>query len=217
MVSSLRQRCCALWIGGFLPSESLQNLVKIFNGEDLLGTADSNKGLPGHYLYPGHMVIAVKPLLVTTILGSCIAVCLWDSVSRIGGMNHFLLPFSGSPTSTPTPLHLELRYGDAATLNLIQHLVDQGCDKKRMQAKIFGGARVIEVLKGADTLGQRNFNAARDVLRKENIPILSSDIGGNLGRKVLFISSEGTVWVKYLDGGRIMEQEAAGNQPKKIV
>src|SRR5579864_2623576 len=89
---------------------------------------------PKHFLYPGQMFVAREPTVITTILGSCAALCLWDRKKKIGGMNHYLLP--DGTDSGPN----RLRYGNIANPALLNEIISMGCEVKDLQAKIFGGS-----------------------------------------------------------------------------
>jgi chemotaxis protein CheD len=149
------------------------------------------------YLEPGGMVAAVRPTEVTTILGSCVAVCLWDEQLRLGGMNHFLLPVApaGQPAS--------VRHGETAIPMLLRELERLGSQRQNLRAKLFGGAHV-----GAPppsgtrpTLGQRNAELARRLLAELGIPTVAEDLGGSAGRKLRFRTDDGTALVKLLGAG----------------
>jgi chemotaxis protein CheD len=138
------------------------------------------------YLHPGQIFTASHAVLVSTVLGSCVSVCLWDPVARVGGMNHFLLP-SG----------IGARYGTAAMELLIDGMVDRGALVARMVAKVFGGACVIERAPAAPTtIGARNVEVARQRLAASSIPIRAEQTGGRRGRKLLFHTGSGVAYVK---------------------
>ena len=145
------------------------------------------------YLHPGELFASVDACAVTTILGSCVAVCLWDPVSRIGGINHFLLP-EWNKTTQPSP-----RFGDVAMKALIDRLLALGAQRRRLEAKMFGGACVLRAFQEREThLGARNVGAAEKFLHDHNIPVVGSDVGGQRGRKLIFQIDDGTAWVKQL-------------------
>jgi chemotaxis protein CheD len=147
--------------------------------------------LPSAFLHPGQMLVSATPIRLTTIVGSCISVCLWDSVSRIGGVNHFLLPFGGGIGPST------LRFGNVAVARLIESLVALGSARADLVAKVFGGACVIDAfLERGEHLGMRNAQAAVDALAQERVPIVASDTGGRRGRKIIFDTASGTVWVR---------------------
>ena len=111
---------------------------------------------------------------MTTILGSCVAVCIWDPQAEVGGMNRFLLP-SGRPASP--------RFGDSAVALLIGRLLELGAHRSRMSAKVFGGACVLEAFRADEwSLGARNVEMAREQLAAASMPVVGEDVGGDLGR-----------------------------------
>ena len=145
------------------------------------------------YLHPGELFASVDACAVTTILGSCVAVCLWDPVSRIGGINHFLLP-EWNKTTQPSP-----RFGDVAMKALIDRLLALGAQRRRLEAKMFGGACVLQAFQEREShLGARNVGAAESFLSEHNIPVVGSDVGGPKGRKLIFHIDDGSAWVKQL-------------------
>ena len=142
-------------------------------------------------LYPGQVIAAAEPTMVTTILGSCVAVCLWDPLRQIGGLNHFMLPDAvGSAHHSP-------RFGSVACAKLVEQLVALGSDPRVLQAKVFGGASVVASLDTAGThLGLKNVAMARGFLERARIPLLAEEIGGTRGRRLVFMTDTGTAWVQ---------------------
>ncbi|HEV8435719.1 MAG TPA: chemotaxis protein CheD [Thermoanaerobaculia bacterium] len=146
--------------------------------------------IASRFLQPGHMVIATEPMQVTTILGSCVAVCMFDTTKRIGGINHFMLPLgSGRMTSSP-------RFGDVAMNELLNGLRNAGARLPFMRARVFGGASMFNELKPTATLGQKNVELALDFLARFGIDVIEIDTGGHRGRKVIYRTDEGTVCLK---------------------
>lgn len=144
------------------------------------------------YLPPGGLVVSAKPLEITTILGSCVSLCLWDERARIGGMNHYLLPVGGGNDQPE-------RYGDRANPALLDRLLDLGADLRRLRAKIFGGACVLTAFRnGATTFADRNVQAAEDFVREHGIPLVNADVRGNRGRKLRFRTDDGTALLRYV-------------------
>jgi chemotaxis protein CheD len=134
-----------------------------------------------------------EPAEATTILGSCVAVCLWDRPQRLGGANHFLLPHGTDCGNNAA------RFGNVAVDRLIAELVGLGSRKAHLQAKIFGGAAVIEAFRGGEEhLGAKNVSVARDLLRRQGIPIVAEDVGGHRGRKVIFHTDSGIALVRLI-------------------
>ncbi len=145
-----------------------------------------------HYLMAGGIFAQGTPHRVTTVLGSCVSVCLWDGMLSIGGINHYMLPFwNGEGLASP-------RYGNIAIAKLIERMQDLGAERRNLRAKVFGGGIVLNVSNPFMNIGERNVQLAEDLLKNEGIPIVSADTGGHVGRKLIFETSSGTVLVKKL-------------------
>ncbi|MBF0141920.1 MAG: chemotaxis protein CheD [Magnetococcales bacterium] len=142
------------------------------------------------FLLPGAIFAKNGRYVITTVLGSCIAVCLWDPVKRVGGMNHYKLPLWNGD-GLPSP-----KFGNIAITKLLEALLDMGCLQSSLKAKVFGGAAVIKSASGILNVGERNIQAARDLLGAEGIPIIASDVGGEQSRKVIFDTYEGSILMR---------------------
>jgi chemotaxis protein CheD len=149
---------------------------------------DAAKILPGEYYFTG------KDMLIVTVLGSCVAACIRDRVTGMGGMNHFMLPDSGDGDS---PVSASMRYGTYAMEILINDLLKAGAKRENLEAKVFGGG---SVLRGfiAINVGERNAQFVRDYLKAENIRITAEDLNDIHPRKVYFFPRTGKVLVKKL-------------------
>jgi chemotaxis protein CheD len=147
---------------------------------------------PRHFLYPGQIFVTRDPISISTILGSCAAVCLWDSHKKAGGMNHYLLPEGVSEGPN------RLRYGNVANAELLSQVRALGCELRNLQAKIFGGSSAF----GNDpenSLGSRNVVLAEDFLRAAGIPVVEKDVSGKRGRRLLFQIFDGVTTIKNFD------------------
>jgi chemotaxis protein CheD len=145
------------------------------------------------YVHPGHLYVGRGPEQVTTILGSCVAVCLHDPMARIGGLNHFLLPH---PTDN---MAASPRYAEAAISCLVDLMLEAGARTEQLRALVVGGARVLSAFPDdRNHLGLRNAAAATSLLAARRIPIVTSDVGGNRGRKLVFVPRDGTHIVQRL-------------------
>lgn len=146
------------------------------------------------YLQPGQLHAAARPTTITTILASCVAVCLYDVSRGYGGMNHFLLPNAIESDSIPA------RYGALATRLLIERLCNLGSRPADLEAKVFGGASVLYVLArpGRPSLGDENAQCAFRVLSEARIRVVASDVGGSRSRKLVFRTEDGTAAIKWL-------------------
>ena len=143
------------------------------------------------YLAPGRLYASAEDAHVTTILGSCVAVCLFDAHARVGGINHYLLP-RGAPASP--------RFGDGAVPLLVERVLELGAHRGRLAAKVFGGACVLEGFRAdAASLGARNAEVAFAELGAEQVPVVGSDVGGQRGRRLMFHVRTGAAWVRPIE------------------
>lgn len=139
-------------------------------------------------LLPGEYFATASGLAMNTTLGSCIAACLWDSETRVGGMNHFLLPRGGEEST---------RYGLYAMEVLINELIRLGATRGRITAKIFGGGQLVPAMQLMN-IGERNAAFVFDFLKIECIPVVSHDVMGPHARRVCFFPDSGRVLVRRL-------------------
>lgn len=139
---------------------------------------------------PGEYFVAREHMTIVTVLGSCIAACLWDSRAGVGGMNHFMLPDGDSADTSG-------RYGSYAMELLINEMMKLGARRETLQAKIFGGAQVMANFTTMN-VGERNTRFVQNYLATERIPIVSEDVLGIHPRKVVFFPVSGKVMVKRL-------------------
>jgi len=145
---------------------------------------------PRHvFLAPGAVYCAGTPALVTTILGSCIAICLWDRRLRAGGINHYVLPSGGAAGN--------LRYGNAAMARLFERMGALGSRVDDLRAKVFGGAAVLPFGE-EQTVGERNLQVALEGLRQRGIPVVAQRTGGESGLFLRFHTASGEVMVRAL-------------------
>ena len=145
-----------------------------------------------HFLYPSALYASKDPFQINTILGSCVAVCLHDPVLKYGGMCHYMLPlWNGDGLASP-------KYGNIAIEKLLDKMINFGSKKHNIKAKIFGGGEVIETKSPQFNIGQRNISLAKDMLAEANIPIVSSSVGGKLGRKIIFFTDSGEVKQRFV-------------------
>lgn len=150
----------------------------------------------------GEFYATREAIAITTLLGSCVSVCLYDSERKIGGMNHFMLPelLRGCQAGLCSGACLSergstgcARYGSCAMRQLMQQLEQLGASRSRLAAKIFGAGRVMAM---ATDIGANNAAFALDFLKKQRIPVVASDLGDCCPRKVVFFPGTGRAWVK---------------------
>ena len=134
-----------------------------------------------------------KPL--STLLGSCVAVCLFDPALKVGGINHFMLPEMGRSKYGDVD---SLLSGNFAMEALLNALLGRGARKPQLQAKAFGGGTIIDSDASAPNIGMRNASFAKEWLQREGIPLLSSDFLGPWSRKIIFLPFNGEAFCKRL-------------------
>ncbi len=142
---------------------------------------------------PGQYFVTSRDMMIVTVLGSCVSACIRDSRTKIGGMNHFMLPERGG--APDSPLSPSARYGAYAMEVLINQLIKLGARRETLEAKVFGAGKV---LAGMGDIGQRNAQFVREYLKLEKIALLAEDLGDIHPRKVYFFPRSGRVLVKQL-------------------
>lgn len=150
---------------------------------------EAAKILPGEYYY------TKNPMLIVTVLGSCVAACIRDRMTGIGGMNHFMFPDGKGDASNPTSA--SMRYGAYAMEVLINQLLKAGARRENLEAKVFGGGNVLRGFT-AINVGERNAEFVLDFLRTERIRVVAEDLNDVHPRKVYFFPATGKVLVKKL-------------------
>lgn len=132
------------------------------------------------FLLPGEMCLVREPMFLATLLGSCVAVCIYNRHNGTAAMNHFLRDLCNSSTEPKG------KFGDTSTEQSIKSLLDIDARIDHYEAKIYGGGDVVGYLSVGSGIGEHNILAAKTVLNKYKIPIVESDVGGKQGRKVYF-------------------------------
>ncbi|MER2513422.1 chemoreceptor glutamine deamidase CheD [Nitrosomonas ureae] len=150
-------------------------------------------------LLPGEYYATDKDMLLVTVLGSCVAACIRDCYSGIGGMNHFMLPDGGADAGNP--LNASARYGTYAMEILINQLLKLGARRCNLEAKVFGGGNVLDGLTVAN-VGQRNADFVLKFLQTEKIKVVAQDLVDIFPRKVYFFPRNNKVMVKKLRNTR---------------
>lgn len=145
------------------------------------------------YIHSGQLFVAVRPSVIQTVLGSCVAVCLYDARMQISGMNHYLLPlWNNEGLASP-------KYGNIAITKLIEAMEAVGCQRRDMIAKVFGGASPNNFDASKNMLvGDKNIQIAQHILQEQRIRIAASDLGGTRGRKIALESHSGRIVLKYV-------------------
>jgi chemotaxis protein CheD len=148
-------------------------------------------------IQPGEYYVTGKDEIIATVLGSCISVCLKDETNGIGGMNHFMLP--GDFRSADVFDSQSARYGMYAMELVIGDIIKMGGGRGDLTAKVFGGGHVLASLSNTgQAVPRANIDFVKSFLSMEGIRIINSDVGGQCGRKVLYMPAQGKAFIKRL-------------------
>lgn len=149
----------------------------------------ASKKLHKHYLMPSTLYVDKRPTQIQTVLGSCIAVCIYDVQLKYGGMNHYMLPvWKNEGLATP-------KYGNIAIPKLIEKMLRNNSRKKDLVAKIFGGSNHF-LEKNFYEIGKRNVEIAHELLSNEGIQIAAQDVGGQISRTVYMDTESNVIHLK---------------------
>ena len=143
-------------------------------------------------IFIGQFHASKTPVVIHTLLGSCVAVCLYDPVNRIGGMNHILLPGKADMKH----FDVRARYGINAMELLIKKMMTLNADRRQIVAKVFGGAHVISVISRENGIGLKSVEFILDFCKIEDIKVVSQSLGGYESRKIYFHTDTGDVFLK---------------------
>jgi chemotaxis protein CheD len=155
---------------------------------------DRNFNTEAVKILPGEYYVTGRDMVLVTVLGSCVAACIRDRLTGIGGMNHFMLPGGDGDTA---PVSTSARYGTYAMELMINQLLKSGAKRSNLEAKVFGGGNVLRGFTVAN-VGQRNAEFVIDYLQTERIALLAEDLLGLFPRKVYYFPSTGRTLVKQL-------------------
>ncbi|MFT5502384.1 MAG: chemotaxis protein CheD [Gammaproteobacteria bacterium] len=146
-------------------------------------------------ILPGEFYVTRGNEIITTVLGSCVSACIRDTMTGVGGMNHFLLPLSNDIVDNSQDFLTSAanRYGNFAMENMINTILSYGGSRKRLEVKLFGGSQIISTM---SNIGNTNIKFVYQYLKTEGFSILAEDLGGNNPRKVMYFPDTGKVKVK---------------------
>ena len=145
-------------------------------------------------------------VVITTLLGSCVAACIRDPIARVGGVNHFLLPGSEARMNGEAE-----RYGVHLMELLVNGLLQHGARRERLEAKLFGGARTVE---GLSDIGARNVAFAEKFLQNEDINVVGGSLGGGCGRRLQFWPVSGRARQAVMSGDKSLPPLVVVPAPK---
>lgn len=144
------------------------------------------------YLRPGELYVGEQPTIVSTLLGSCVSITMFSQRFGMGAICHAILPEGPSDDA--------FRYVDGSILHMVGRFVQLGLSRNQLEVKMFGGADLMAT-PGTISVGRRNIQLAREVLATERLTLRAEDTGGNRGRKIIFHTHTGEVWLRRLNRG----------------
>lgn len=165
-------------------------------------------------LLPNEYYVTPDDMVLSTVLGSCVAACVRDSTAGVGGMNHFMLPDDGNPGSSGSGASASMRYGAYAMEMLLNELLKAGARRERLEAKVFGGGAVLANMTMLN-IGDRNADFVLRYLQMEQVRVTAQDLRGNLPRRISYFPRSGKVMVRRLH--RINEAEQVQRDEQKLV
>lgn len=139
------------------------------------------------YMLPGELIVTGEALKISTILGSCVSVCIFDPQLRISGMNHYLLPVKKNLNDK------RFRFGDVSLAYMLEEIISMGARKKDLISHVYGGSSMFGIPDDNYNIGRKNIEIAFEFLGFHNIPIIKCDTGGDRGRKITFDTSAGII------------------------
>lgn len=149
-----------------------------------------------YFINPGELIFSKTPIIIKTVLGSCVAVVIYDKAKHYGGLVHYLLPVSPDKA-------VSTKYGDVAVPTLINKFLNAGSNKADLEVSIIGGAFIIFDSTEIFFIGDRNSDIAQQIVRQNGLRIKSINIGGEKGRKVVFDTEANQLAVRTLDSMQI--------------
>jgi chemotaxis protein CheD len=159
-------------------------------------------------LEPGEYYVTKDNAVLSTLLGSCVSVCLYDPIRRVAGMNHFLLSSRRYARNRPVCLSEAGRYGVHSMELLINSMMEMGADRRNLLAKAFGGGSILprsEDIGNFHCVGSVNSKFIREFLANEQIPLMAEELEGDRGRVIYFRPQEYSVYVRPIHAARSIE------------
>jgi chemotaxis protein CheD len=165
--------------------------------EDINHYWDPLNKMPAAKILPGEYYVTRCDEIITTVLGSCVSACVYDLVSGVGGMNHFMLPISEGKgwVGADNPLGTANRYGNFAMEHMINQIIKHGGNRQNLEVKVFGGGRIIS---SQTDIGEQNVRFVHEYIEQEGLRLISEDVGDLFPRKVVYFPATGKVLVKKL-------------------
>jgi chemotaxis protein CheD len=149
-----------------------------------------------YFINPGELIFSKTPVVIKTVLGSCVAVVIYDKVKKFGGLVHYLLPVSPDKT-------VSTKYGDVGVPTLINKFYNAGSVKTDLEVSILGGSFIIFDRSEIFFIGDKNIDIAQQIVKQNGLRIKVMNVGGEKGRKVAFDTASNQLAVRTLDSMQI--------------
>jgi len=160
-------------------------------------------GLPTVYLHPGELVICRESMKVITVLGSCVSVTLFSRKLGMGAICHGTMPRCRAIKQCTELCIDAFKFMDCAILHMLKTFREAGVHNRDIEVKVFGGADTL-MSKSSNTIGSQNIKVTLDMLGREGLSVAAADVGDNFGRKLIFISAKGDVYLKRLNKATLL-------------
>jgi len=157
------------------------------------------------FVLPGEIALTRQPSVIATLLGSCVAVCLYNKQLKFGGMNHYMLPTGTDPSMMG-------KYGDYSTEKLVNSMLKVDANNRNLVAKVYGGGAVVGHLNSGFDIGVRNIEIAMKLMNRFGIDIAERMTGGDSGRKIFFDNYTGDVEMRLIQKSEMTKQLEAKKQ-----
>jgi chemotaxis protein CheD len=152
------------------------------------------------YLHPGELCISRKPRKVITVLGSCVSVTMFNPRSGTGGICHGTLPRCRAKGECSKSCIEAFKFMDCVIPYMLGRFREYGIANNKIEIKLFGGADTL-MSKSSNTIGSQNIKITLDIMGAENLRVIAADVGDSFGRKLIFFSHTGEVFIKRLKNG----------------
>ncbi|PKL15546.1 MAG: chemotaxis protein CheD [Spirochaetae bacterium HGW-Spirochaetae-5] len=166
---------------------------------------------PTYNIHIGEYYTSKTPAIISTILGPCVAVCLYDKTKKIGGMNHILMPGDAPDRDNI----IDSRYGINAMEILINQMMKLGANRYKLTAKVFGGAAILSSISGESNMGIRNVESVIEFLEIEKIPIINYNFGGFDSRRIYYHSDTDEVLIKRIKSREVLTENSEAKERRQ--
>jgi chemotaxis protein CheD len=172
-----------------------------------------NEDIPYVYLYSGELYISEKPAVVSTVLGSCVAVTMFHKRTGVGAICHGVMPGCASAADCSKNHCIEqLKYVDCSIRYMVWKFEGYGVRRKKLEVKIFGGADIL-ASQTSNSVGTANVRAALKTIKELRLRLVAQDVGDSFGRKIIFYTHTGEVFLNRLKDSKVKKHSTVSETP----